>query len=141
LDSTGEGHDLGRFRVTGKASDRGAFRTPSLRNVADTPPYMHNGSLRSLRGVVDFYSEGGGLNPYLDPLITKINLSEKDRDDLVSFLNTLTGDMPLNTGRLTPKEEAAEATTEEDKGDKITIPTPLPEQPAGKPSPFEKKLP
>ena len=138
LDSTGEGHDLGRFRVTSKPSDRGAFRTPSLRNVAETPPYMHNGSLRSLRGVVDFYSEGGGLNPYLDPLIKKLNLSEKDRDDLVSFLNTLTGDMPLNTGRLTPKEEAADMTDEE-KSDRIAIPALAPEQPAAKPSPFEKK--
>jgi cytochrome c peroxidase len=140
LDSTGEGHDLGRFRVTAKDADRGAFRTPSLRNVAETPPYMHNGSLRSLRGVVDFYSEGGSINPYIDPLIKKINLNEKDRDDLVSFLNTLTGDMPLNTGRLTPQEEAAEAAADESKSDKIVVPN-QPEEPAVKPSPFDKKQP
>jgi cytochrome c peroxidase len=166
LDSSGEGHDLGRFRVTAKPSDRGAFRTPSLRNVAETPPYMHNGSLRSLRGVVDFYSEGGSLNPYLDPLIHRLNLNEKDRDDLVSFLNTLTGEMPLNTGRLSPKEEAADFAPEEGSSETIVVPEeggaasssstakpaaksadksadkPPPkalDKPAPKPSPFDKK--
>ena len=143
LDSTGEGHDLGRFRVTANNADRGAFRTPSLRNVAETPPYMHNGSLRSLRGVVDFYSEGGSINPYIDPLIKKINLSEKDRDDLVSFLNSLTGSKPLDTGRLTPQEEAADAAAldEAKTSDKIVVPATPPDGPLVKPSPFEKKKP
>ncbi len=142
LDSSGEGRDLGRFRVTGQNADRGAFRTPSLRNVAETAPYMHNGSMRSLRGVVDFYSEGGTINPYQDRLIKRLNLSEKDRDDLVSFLNSLTGDMPLNTGRLSPKEQADEAAAveaEDAKREPLQVPAPPLDQPAAKPSPFDKK--
>jgi cytochrome c peroxidase len=142
LDSTGEGKDLGRFRVTQQNSDRGAFRTPSLRNVAQTAPYMHDGSLRSLRAVVDFYSEGGNVNPYLDPLIKRTSLSEKDREDLVSFLNALTSDMPLNTGRPTVKEDEMDAAADEIKAqraERTPVPATPPDKPVAKPVPFDKK--
>lgn len=117
IDSTGEGKDLGRFKVTQKTTDRGSFRTPSLRNVAETGPYMHNGSLRSLLAVVDYYAEGGNPNPYLDPLIKRINVNDKDKEDLVAFLRALSGDMPINAGRITVREEAAAAAAEEAKPD------------------------
>jgi len=118
VDSTGEGRDLGRYRVTGNNPDRGAFRTPSLRNVAETAPYMHNGQLRSLLAVMDFYSDGGNSNPYIDPLIKRLNLSDKDKEDLVSFLQSLTGGMPLNTGRPSAKDEGVALEADDAKSDK-----------------------
>ena len=60
--------DLGRFEVTGVEADRGAFKTPALRNVALTAPYMHDGSMKTLREVIEFYRDGGRANPNLDPL-------------------------------------------------------------------------
>ncbi len=83
--------DEGRFEVTGNAAERGAFRTPTLRNVALTAPYMHDGSLASLRSVVDFYDRGGNANPNLDPLMLPLYLSERDKEDLVAFMRALTG--------------------------------------------------
>jgi len=92
----------GVFEITGKQKDMGAFRAPSLRNVARTAPYMHDGSVATLRDVVDIYAAGGRViedgpyagdgrkNPHKDPLISGINLSEKDREDIVAFLKTLT---------------------------------------------------
>ncbi|MCW5622087.1 MAG: hypothetical protein KIS79_13355 [Burkholderiales bacterium] len=83
--------DAGRFEVTGKARDRFAFRTPTLRNVELTAPYMHDGSLATWREVVDFYDRGGNGNPDLDPLIGPLFLNEQDKEDLVAFMRTLTG--------------------------------------------------
>lgn len=82
--------DHGREEVTGNASDRGRFRTPSLRNVALTAPYMHDGSIADLAAVVSFYDAGGRPNAHLDPLVRRLNLSPQDRADLVSFLRSLT---------------------------------------------------
>ena len=90
--------DPGRYHQTGVDTDRGAFKTPTLRNVARTAPYMHDGSLKTLRAVVDFYAGGGNSNPYLDTEIKSIHLTGQDRADLVEFLNSLTGDMPPNVG-------------------------------------------
>lgn len=90
--------DLGRFQQTGIAGDRGAFMTPTLRNVANTAPYMHDGSLKTLKAVVDFYAGGGNSNAALDPQIRVIKLSDRDRGDLVEFLESLTGTMPPNIG-------------------------------------------
>jgi len=88
----GELTDRGRYEVTGREGDRGAFRTPSLRDVAETAPYMHDGSLRTLKEVVDFYVGGGNGNPQLDPLIRPLtNLTRQERGDLVAFLEALTG--------------------------------------------------
>jgi cytochrome c peroxidase len=83
--------DAGRLEVTGDPADRGRYRTPTLRNVALTAPYMHDGSLATLRDVVAFYDRGGLPNPNLDPRIHLLGLSEPDIDDLVAFLDTLTG--------------------------------------------------
>jgi cytochrome c peroxidase len=96
----GEGNflDLGRYDQTKREADKGSFKTPSLRNVALTPPYMHDGSLKTLRDVVDFYAGGGNSNPYLDHDMKELHLSAQDRADLVAFLEALTGDMPANAG-------------------------------------------
>jgi cytochrome c peroxidase len=90
--------DSGRFHTTGIEADRGAFITPTLRNVANTAPYMHDGSLKTLKDVVDFYAGGGNSNPYLDRNIRAIRLSARDRQDLVEFLKSLTGVMPQDVG-------------------------------------------
>jgi cytochrome c peroxidase len=84
--------DLGRYRVTGDPDDRWRFRTPSLRNVALTAPYMHDGSLPTLDAVVAFYDTGGTQNPLLSPLIRPLGLSASEREDLVAFLRALTGE-------------------------------------------------
>ena len=90
------------FELTGRALDMGRFRAPSLRNVALTAPYMHDGSMNTLREIVDFYAGGGRVipagplagdgraSPYKDPLTSGIDLSERDRNDLVAFLRSLT---------------------------------------------------
>jgi cytochrome c peroxidase len=75
-------------------SFRGEYLTPTLRNVALTGPYMHDGSLATLREVVDFYDRGGIVNPHLDPELRPLALSERDKEDLVAFLRALTGDQP-----------------------------------------------
>lgn len=83
--------DDGRFLVTGRPRDRGAFKTPTLRDVALTAPYMHDGSLTTLERVIDDYDRGGTPNPYLDPEIRKLNLSDGEKDALAAFLRTLNG--------------------------------------------------
>ena len=87
----GELHDLGRYTVSGAEMDRGAFKTPTLRQVAKTAPYMHDGSLATLEAVLDFYDGGGTDNPYRDPLIRSLGLDEDERAALVAFLGSLTG--------------------------------------------------
>lgn len=84
--------DLGLYEITQDPNDRWKYRTPSLRNVSLTAPYMHNGSLGTLKDVVRFYNEGGVPNELLDPLMTPLGLSEQDITDLVAFLESLTGD-------------------------------------------------
>lgn len=84
------GRDAGREFVTGLQADRGKFRTPSLRNVEFTAPYMHDGSLATLPEVVRFYDGGGNANPNLDRLIRPLGLSDDEQQDLVAFLKTLT---------------------------------------------------
>ncbi len=83
--------DTGRHDHTGSAEDRGRFRTPTLRDVAATAPYMHDGSLPTLEDVVDFYDRGGGRNLYLDPEIRPLGLSAAEKRDLIAFLHALTG--------------------------------------------------
>ena len=83
--------DLGRYEITQDPDDRWRYRTPTLRNVALTAPYMHDGSLGTLRDVVAFYDRGGVANPLLDPAIHPLGLSASEIDDLVDFLRALTG--------------------------------------------------
>jgi cytochrome c peroxidase len=96
MDANGELKDFGRFVQTNVEAERGAFRTPSLRNVAKTAPYMHDGSLKSLKEVIDFYIGGGNSNPQLDKQIKPIVLSAQERADLLAFLESLTGELPAN---------------------------------------------
>jgi len=70
----------------------GLFQTPSLRNVAETAPYMHDGSLATLEGVVEFYDRGGTKSPRLDPAMQPLALTTRDKADLVAFLKSLTGE-------------------------------------------------
>lgn len=83
--------DPGRFKVTGAEADRNAFKTPTIRNVARTAPYMHDGSLATLREVVDFYNAGGGEGQPKSVLLRRLNLTEQEKSDLVAFLESLTG--------------------------------------------------
>ena len=84
--------DAGRYAVTQEPKDRGAFKTPTLREIARTAPYMHDGSLATLRQVIDFYDRGGTPNPQLDPAIKPLKLTEREKDDLVEFLYALNGE-------------------------------------------------
>ncbi len=98
-DYEGNYKDLGRYNVTHNETDKGAFKTPPLRNIAKTAPYMHDGSLKTLKDVVDFYIGGGNSNPHLDKEIHALDfLTGKERADLVAFLESLTGEMPPNVG-------------------------------------------
>jgi cytochrome c peroxidase len=84
--------DLGRFGVTRQDVDRGAFKTPTLRELARTAPFMHDGSLRTLDEVVEFYDRGGGANPFRDPEIRALELSGDQRRELVVFLLSLSSE-------------------------------------------------
>ena len=84
--------DLGFYEITQDPKDRWKYRTPSLRNVDLTAPYMHDGSLSTLDAVVEFYDRGGVQNEGLDPLIRPLGFSELERSNLVVFLKSLTGD-------------------------------------------------
>jgi cytochrome c peroxidase len=87
--------DTGLYEVTQDPADRWRYRTPSLRNIALTAPYMHDGSLQTLREVVEFYNRGGYPNVALDALIKPLDLAPAEIDDLVVFLQSLTGhDVP-----------------------------------------------
>lgn len=87
---------LGRFAVDDQLSSLGGFKTPTLRNIAATAPYMHDGSLATLREVVDHYNNGGVTDPddpvnaFLSGAIRPLNLSEQEIEDLVAFMDTLT---------------------------------------------------
>ncbi len=85
-------NDLGLYEVTEDPNDRWKFRTPPLRNVVLTAPYMHNGSMLTLREVIEFYNQGGVPNEVLSPLIKPLNLTDAEIDNLVAFLESLTGD-------------------------------------------------
>jgi cytochrome c peroxidase len=81
--------EAGRAGVTGDALDRGKFKTPTLRGLALTAPYMHDGSLATLEDVVAFYARGGNVNPSLDPLMQPLELSAEDQQALAAFLRAL----------------------------------------------------
>lgn len=84
-------NDLGHYEITQNPADRWAYKTPTLRNVALSAPYMHNGSLARLEDVVRFYNQGGVANENLSPLIKPLALSETEIAELVAFLQALTG--------------------------------------------------
>jgi cytochrome c peroxidase len=90
--------DSGRGAATGKKEDFGAFKTPTLREVARTAPYMHDGSFATLEEVVEFYDRGGNANPRLDAEIQPLKLSAEEKQALLAFLRSLSG--TLREGRV-----------------------------------------
>jgi cytochrome c peroxidase len=86
--------ELGRFLVTLNPKDIGAFKTPTLRNVELTAPYMHDGSEATLLDVIEFYNRGGNDNPNLSGEMRPLNLTDQEKQDLVEFLKALTGEFP-----------------------------------------------
>lgn len=88
--------DPGRYRLTELESDRARFKVPTLRNVALTAPYMHDGSLPTLESVVEHYNSGGQPHPNKSPLVRPLGLSAEEKADLVSFLRSLTDEAFAN---------------------------------------------
>jgi cytochrome c peroxidase len=88
--------DTGRFRLTGKESDRALFKVPTLRNIEKTAPYMHNGSLKTLTDVVEHYNSGGKNHVHKSALIKPLNLSNQEKEALIAFLKSLTDNEFLN---------------------------------------------
>ncbi|MGB0369621.1 MAG: cytochrome-c peroxidase, partial [Flavobacteriales bacterium] len=82
--------DSGRAKISRLTEDRGKFKTPTLRNIELTAPYMHNGSLVTLEEAVEHFNAGGVGHPNQNPMVKPLGLSEQDKADLVSFLKTLT---------------------------------------------------
>ncbi len=89
-------NDLGRYEVTRDPADRWTFKTPTLRNVAITGPYMHDGSFGTLMEVVEYYDRGGDYSPNKSGLVQPLNLDDGDKQALVAFLKSLTGERPAN---------------------------------------------
>jgi len=83
--------DLGRYKVTKLEGHQGAFKTPTLREIANTAPYMHDGSQKTLEEVVAFYNQGGHPNKWLSPKIKRLKLTKQEQADLVEFLKSLSG--------------------------------------------------
>lgn len=84
--------DEGRFAVTRQERDKGAFKTPTLRSIAQTAPYMHDGAFQTLEEVIDFLNAGGGPNAHLSPLMKPVGLSAEEKADLLAFLKALDGE-------------------------------------------------
>lgn len=87
--------DYGREILTKNKADRGQFKTPSLRELAYTAPYMHNGAFEYLEDVIEFYSKGGGDAANKDPLLKPFTLTDQEKEDLVAFLEALSSDKPV----------------------------------------------
>jgi cytochrome c peroxidase len=117
--ASGKFSDLGRFAVTSvgakNASDIGSFKTPTLRDLDVTGPYMHDGSEATLEKVVDYYDKGGNPNPYLDKDMKPLNLTAQEKADVVAFLKALNGErkpielpkLPLGPDGTAPDPRAA----------------------------------
>ena len=88
--------ELGRFNVTHIITDIGKFKTPTLRNIALTAPYLHDGSAKTLEEVVEYYNKGGDENPFLDSAIFPLHLTDQEKQDLVAFLKALTSEQYIS---------------------------------------------
>ncbi len=84
--------DLGRYMVTKNPEDIGAFKTPTLREIARTAPYMHDGRFGTLEEVINFYDQGGIKNPHLDNTIIRLELTDAEKKNLIEFLRSLNGE-------------------------------------------------
>jgi cytochrome c peroxidase len=113
-DTRGNLNDLGRFNETKNDADMGAFKTPSLRNLANRGPYMHDGTFPTVKDTLAHYIGGGNWNPHLDKEIHSLDvLTFDERDDLLQFLDSLNGKLPDNIGPppdLAPPAKAAATT-------------------------------
>ena len=98
-DTRGNLNDLGRYSETKNDADMGAFKTPSLRNLANRGPYMHDGTFPTVKDTLAHYIGGGNWNPHLDKEIHSLDvLTFDERDDLLQFLDSLNGTLPDNIG-------------------------------------------
>jgi cytochrome c peroxidase len=84
--------DIGRYKVSKKDEDQGAFKTPGLRDLSKHAPYLHDGSHQTLREVVELYNKGGIANPHLSPKIKPLNLTEEEMAALVKLMEALNGE-------------------------------------------------
>ena len=89
--------DEGRYLVTKLNGDKGAFKTPTLRDIALHAPYLHDGSAATLKDVVELYDQGGHKNPTLDGKVRKLDLEDAEVNALVKFMEALTGESPKET--------------------------------------------
>ncbi len=85
--------DLGRYNVSKLQGHQGAFKTPTLREVANTAPYMHDGSEKTLQEAIEFYDRGGRPNKWLSPKIKPLHLTSQEKQDLVEFMKALSGEV------------------------------------------------
>ncbi|MCG3177103.1 MAG: Cytochrome c551 peroxidase [Candidatus Omnitrophica bacterium] len=93
--------DLGRYEQTRVEKDKGAFKTPTLRDITRTAPYMHDGSQKTLEEVMDLYNKGGEPNAWLDPKMVPLNLTPEEISDIIEFMKSLEGDWrPMEEPRL-----------------------------------------
>ena len=97
--------DVGRLGITGNEQDRGAFKTPTLRNTALMAPYMHDGGFKTLADVIDFYDRGGDRVARKSPLIVRLDLTTQEKADLIAFLGSLTGPLPVFPGAVAVRSE------------------------------------
>ena len=89
--------DNGRSEITQNEAETGAFKTPTVREATKRAPYMHDGSVATLREVVELYDRGGEANPYLDPKIQPLNLTEEEIEALVAMMEALEGEGYMDT--------------------------------------------
>jgi len=99
--------DKGRANIIDEASMHYRFKTPSLRNVALTAPYMHDGSLPSLESVIHFYNDGGGIGPNKDSLIQPLNLNKLEIRDLIAFMSALSDPVIIDRPKVSELFQAA----------------------------------
>lgn len=84
--------DLGRYYVSRVEKDKGAFKTPTLRSITETAPYMHDGAFKTLEEVIEFLDKGGEKNSHLSPFIQPLGLTKEEKADLLAFLKALKGE-------------------------------------------------
>src|SRR5262245_30520293 len=95
--------DWGRYLVTKEEKDKGAFKTPTLRNVTQRDPYMHNGAFQALEDIIEFYNQGGGAVAGKSPLLQPLGLSAQEKGDLLAFLQALTGEVQPLPRAISPR--------------------------------------
>jgi cytochrome c peroxidase len=100
--------DVGYFAVSKQERDKGKFRTPSLRDLAHTAPYMHNGVFATLEEVISFYDEGGGKAENKDDVLKPLHLTDEEKHDLAVFLRSATGELPTVEPPVLPEYEVRE---------------------------------